>query len=243
MSDHDTERLCAGYRATVQDPPYDAADAALMRAAMRRTRRLPMRRMAYGIAATLLAAFGLAAGMRSLTFWRRPSTVETRTAASRERHAAKGQTISFNDYLSNAMLSSAPSVQQRDAGFLQQTSALSPLRADLTCGTAAAIDLNAPGELDSLKVGRPGDYVRIMRIIAGLTRHPEVDVARWISATFHAGNVSYLPLWLTSLPPQRRLSFCLESTSYSVVLTITSNGARVSPTDYYKNARKPLRMR
>lgn len=117
------------------------------------------------------------------------------------------------------------------------------MRTDPTCGTAARIDLNAPGALDSLRVGNPSDYVRIMRIIAGLTRHPELDVTRWISATFHAANVSYLPLWLTSLPPQRRLSFCLGSTSYGVVLTITSNGAQVSPTDYYKNDRKPLRMR
>jgi len=243
MNDHDTERLCAGYRATVQDPPYDAADAALMRAATRRTRRLPMRRMAYGVAATLLAAFGLAAGMRSLTFSRRPSSGETPTAASQEGHASQGRTTAFNDYLTDAVLSSASTEHRRDTGFLQETSALSPLRADLTCGTAAEIDLNAPGALASLKVRRPGDYVRIMRIIAGVTRHPELDVARWISATFHAGNVSYVPLWLTSLPPQRRLSFCLESTSYSVVLTITSNGARVSPTDYYKNARRPLRMR
>ena len=105
------------------------------------------------------------------------------------------------------------------------------------------IDLNAPGALDGLEVGRPADYAKIMRIIAGVTQHPELDVARWISATFHAGNVSYLPLWLTSLPPQRRLSFCLGSASYGVVLTITGNGARVSPTDYYKNPRKPLRMR
>jgi hypothetical protein len=236
MSDHDAERLCAGYRASVQDPPYDAADAALMRAAASRARRFPLRHLAYGIAATLLAALGLAAWMRSPGYRHRPAIIATRTTTAQEVRPAKLRTIPADDYLSNAMLGSA------GTGFLQETSAVSAM-SEPTCGTAAAIDLNAPGALDGLRVRKPGDYVKIMRIIAGLTRHPEMDVARWIGATFHAGNVSYLPLWLTSLPPQRRLSFCLGSTSYDVVLTITGNGARVSPTDYYKNSRKPLRMR
>jgi hypothetical protein len=239
MSDHDIERLCAGYRATVQDPPYDSTDAALMRAAARRVRRLPVRRLAYAIAATVLAALGLAAGMRSLTLRHRPFIVVRRATAVREAQASRGRATPLNDYLTNAMLGSASA----SSGFLQETSAVSAMRTDPACGTATEVDLNAAGALESLKATKPGDYVRIMRIIAGVTRHPELDVARWISATFHAGNVSYVPLWLTSLPPQRRLSFCLGSTSYDVVLTITGNGARISPTDYYKNARKPLRMR
>ncbi len=239
MSDHDIDRLCAGYRATVQNAPYDGADAALMRAAARQARRHPERRLAYGIAATLLAALALAAGMRSLTVRRRPSGIDTRTATAREAPTPKHKAAPFNAYLNNAMLGS-----ESTTGFLQEASTVtSTMRAGLTCEAAAEIDLNAPGALDALRVRRPGDYVTITRIIAGVTQHPELDVARWISATFHAGSVRYLPLWLTSLPPQRRLSFCLGSTSYSVVLTITTNGARVSPTEYYKNARQPLRMR
>jgi hypothetical protein len=241
MSDHDIERLCAGYRATVQDPPYDAADAALMRAAARRTRqarRLLARRVAYSIAASVLAALGLTAGMRTLLLRHRQSTIETRTTAAREAAPPKARLSPFNDYLSNAMLGSAAAT-----GSLQETSAVSSMRADPACGAGAKTDLNAPGALATLKAAKPGDYVKIMRIIAGVTQHPELDVARWISVTFHAGNVSYLPLWLTSFPPQRRLSFCLGSTSYDVVLTITGDGARVSPTDYYKDSRKPTGMR
>jgi hypothetical protein len=237
MSDHDIERLCAGYRATVKEPPYDAADARLMRAAARRARRFPVRGLAYGIAATLLAALGLAAWMRSPAFWHRPSIIATPAMTARETRAAKARTIPFNDYLSNAMLGS-PST-----GFLQETSAVSAMRTGPVCATAAAVDLNAPGALERLKSAKPGDYGKIARILAGITQHPELDVARWISATFHAGNVSYVPLWLTSLPPQRRLSFCLGSTGYDVVLTITGNGARISPTDYYKNTHNPPRMR
>lgn len=179
----------------------------------------------------------LAAWMRSSTFWHRQPLIVTPATTARESLASEARTTPFNDYLSNAMLGSAAT------GSLQETSAASTSRTGPACATAAAVDLNAPGVLETLKSTNPGDYGKITRIIAGLTQHPELDVARWISATFHAGNVSYLPLWLTSLPPQRRLSFCLGSTSYDVVLTITASGARISPTDYYKNSRKPLTMR
>lgn len=103
-----------------------------------------------------------------------------------------------------------------------------PLQAPRPAAMAEAHSLET-AESARLKVSRPDDYARMMRIIAGVTRHPELDVARWISATFDAANVSYLPLWMTSLPPKRRLSLCLASTDYTVVLTITQDGARVSP--------------
>jgi hypothetical protein len=237
MSDRDAERLCVGYRVTVQDPPHDAMDARLIRAAARRTRRLPVRQLIYGIAATFLAALGLASWMRSPALRHRPGIIPTRTTTAIEVRPSKDRALPFNDYLSNAMLASG------GTGSLQEASAISATSTGPACGTGAAIDLNAAGALDGLRVRSPGDYGKIMRIIAGVTRHPEMDVARWISATFHAGNVSYLPLWQTSLPPQRRLSFCLGITSYDVLLTITADGARVSPTDYYRNCRKPLRMR
>ena len=237
MSARDAERLCAGYRVTVEDPPFDAVDAALMRAAARSTHRFPVRQLVYGIGATLLAALGLAAWMRSPPFGDRPAIVPTRTTTASTVRQSKARTPLLDDYLTNAVLGSD------GTGFLQDASAVSAMSTDPACRPAAAIDLNARGALDGLRVGKPGDHVKIMRIIAGVTRHPEMDVARWISATFHAENVSYLPLWRTSLPPQRRLSFCLGSASYEVALTITADGARVSPEDYYKNSRGPLRMR
>ncbi|HEY6515000.1 MAG TPA: hypothetical protein VIY50_02575 [Steroidobacteraceae bacterium] len=216
MSDHDIEGLCTGYRKYVENPPYDAVDAAVLHAALRQTRRPKMRRLTYGIVAALLVALGLAADVRTLVVRHRPVNVAT----------TKVHEAPSIDYLSNAMLTSG-SARAHD---LWQTSAFLATQPGPTCATAAADDLNAPGALDLLRVSKPGDYARIMRIIAGVTRHPELDVARWISATFHAGNVSYLPLWQTSLPPKRRLSFCLAGTGYSVVLTITRDGARVSPT-------------
>lgn len=194
---------------------------------------------------------------RAVTGGQRPSNIDTRTAneqgradaqartgdrdratqtPTRRAQAFNRQTSPVDNYLTNATLSSPQRVLQRDPEVLLNTSALAQIPSGLACGGAAAVDLNAPGALAGLKAGRPGDYSRIIGVIAGVTRHPETDVARWISTTLHAADVSYLPLWLTSLPPKRRLSFCLHGTRYAVVLTITRDGARVSSTDY---PRKP----
>ena len=262
MSDDDIERLSAVYRATLKDPPYDATDAALLRAAARRARALPLRRLVYAVAAGLLAALGVAAGLRLVTSGPQPSSIDMRTAAERgpvqahprprdrdretaalkEVEAFSRQTIPLDNYLTHATLNSVSpqrGPQQRDPEVLLKTSVLAQTPSELTCGTAPAVDLNVPGALAGVKAGRPGDYSKIIRIIAGVTRHPELDVARWISAAFHAADVSYFPLWLTSLPPKRRLSFCLHGTRYEVVLTITRGGARVSSTDYRDKSRSP----
>lgn len=224
MSDDDIERLSAGYRATVEDPPHDAIDATVLRAAARRARAhaLPLPRVVYAVAAGLLVALGVAAGLR----------VNRQTPAHKEAQAFNRQAGPVDDYLTSATLTSPQGVLQRsDPEVLLRTFA--PAQpSEPTCGAAAAVDLNAPGALDGLKAARPGDYSRITGIVAGITRHPEPDVARWISTTFHAVDVSYVPLWLTSLPPKRRLSFCLRGTRYDVVLTITHDGARVSYTQY-----------
>lgn len=246
MSDRDIEQLCAGYRASVEDPPYDAADAALLHAAAQRARRLPKRFRAYGIAASLVAVLGVAGGLWLKTPSRRSSYPDTRqTAALTEEPHSKRQDL--DEYLTPATLGSARAgrldyaeatpltraasairMRQRDVEALQEAYAVAAKRTGLACGPSAEVDLNAPGVLDRLKSTKPADYARIVRIITGLTQHPELDVVPWISATFHARGVSYLPLWLTSLPPKRLLSFCLGKTRYRVLLTIAPGGARVS---------------
>ena len=89
------------------------------------------------------------------------------------------------------------------------------------------VDLNAPGVLDRLKTQHPADYGTIAAILAGLRHHPSRDVPHWMMTTFDARQVQYVPLWLTSFPPKRRLSFSLNDTRYRVVLTITRDGALV----------------
>ena len=131
MSDDDIEKLCAGYRKATDDPPYDAVDANVLRAALGQTRRPKMRRLSYGIAAALLAALGLAAGVRALIVRHRPANVAT----------TKVQAAPSIDYLSNAMLTSASA----PAHDIRQTSAFLPAQLGPTCGTMPADNLNAPG--------------------------------------------------------------------------------------------------
>lgn len=235
MSDDDLKRLCAGYRASIEDPPYDAADAALLRVAAQRARHFPMRRLAYGIAAALVAGLGVAVGLRSMTPSRKPSTVPAHEAtALSEARSARTQSPAFANYLTPATLGSAhsgrPDYAEATAPLARGSHPVSLRRpgTGLACGPSAEVDLNAPGVLAGLEATNPDDYARIMGIITGLTQHPDLDVARWIATSFHARGVSYFPLWQTSLPPKRLLSFCLDSTRYRVVLSITSNGAQVT---------------
>ena len=249
MSDDDIERLSAAYRATVEDPPHDAADAVLLRAASKRARTLPLPRLLYAVAAGLLVALGVAVELQVVTSRPLPSHVDTRTTADRGHVGARPlirnrQTTASDNYLSHATLSSVSPqriLQPPDPQVLLKTAAFALIPTEPGCAAAASVDLNAPGALAGLKVGRPGDYAKIIGIIAGVTRHPELDVARWITTRFHAEDVSYFPLWLTSLPPRRRLSFCLQGTRYDVVLMITRDGARVSPVDYSGIPRAPAR--
>lgn len=240
MSDRDIERLCAGYRASVQDPPYDAADAALLHAAAQRARRFQRQYWVYGIAASLVAALGLAAGLWLETPGRRSANIDTHQTAALGplsdeylHHATLGSPqagrLDYTQATTLTRASRAIRMQQRDIASLREAYAVAAMRTDLACGPSALIDLNAPGVLSSLKSTKPADYARIIGIITGLTKHPESDVVPWISATFHARGVSYLPLWLTSLPPKRLLSFCLGNTRYRVLLTMARDGALVSP--------------
>ncbi len=117
------------------------------------------------------------------------------------------------------------------APAVSATAATAPPPAAASGSATGQVDLNAPGALASLRVSRPQDYGRIVAILAGITRHPQRDVPRWLQTAFDARNIIYQPLWLTSFPPKRRLSFSLESQSYRAVLTITGQGAHIFPAD------------
>jgi hypothetical protein len=217
-----------------------------LRTAERNAHYRPVRRrLTYGIAAGLLAAFAIAAGWRSVTAWHRPPTTmrlptatpDPAVAARRDFTPVSPPLIAIRDLSREAV--QRVGLQQGEAGFLREASAVAPARAAM-CG-GDTIDLNARGALAALRVRNPTDYARITGIIAGLTQHPETDVARWIAVRFHARDVSYVPLWRTSLPPQRLLSLCLENVRYSVLLTIAPSGARVSPTGLYRTLRAPGR--
>lgn len=208
MTDEFLKQVCNGYRATVQEAPYDALDQALLRAAVRHTRGRPWRRAMYGAAASLLA-LAVVSGLWIMA----------------PRHRFHGTIAQLQAPRVSTFLAPEPSA--RTAPLLDTAAVMTVAPPE----APGAVDLNAPGALDALKTQRPRHYREIMGILAGLTQHPERDVVRWITANFPAEDVIYMPYWLTSFPPKRELNFSLDKTRYHIVVTITQNGARVLPVE------------
>jgi hypothetical protein len=91
------------------------------------------------------------------------------------------------------------------------------------------IDLNAPGAMERLEQSNPQHHEKVSRILAGVLKRADRDVPRWLQASFAATDVSYVPVLLTSAPPQRRLSFALDSTRYLAVLTLSHVKGEIVP--------------
>jgi hypothetical protein len=92
-----------------------------------------------------------------------------------------------------------------------------------------AIDLNAPGALESLQQSRPAHFEKVRKILAGVLARPDTEVPRWMEVSFDARDVNYRPVVLTSHPPKRRLSFALDDTRYEAVVTLTNVRGDVVP--------------
>jgi len=84
----------------------------------------------------------------------------------------------------------------------------------------AAVDLNAPGAIESLARQNPDHYAKIERILADVARRPPETVPRWMNAEFGAQGVSFPRVLKTSDPPKRSLSFTLDATRYEAVVTV-----------------------
>lgn len=82
------------------------------------------------------------------------------------------------------------------------------------------VDLDAPGVLDSLQRSSPAHYEKVRMILAGVSRYPSSDVARWIPIGFAAHDVDYALIVLTSHPAQRRLSFGLDGTRFVAIVPL-----------------------
>jgi hypothetical protein len=90
------------------------------------------------------------------------------------------------------------------------------------------VNLNAPGAMDKVRANHPRHYEQIERILADLHTHGE-DAPRWIRTNFGATDVSFPPILLVSLPPQRSLAFTLEGVRYSAQVTLEWRRARIYP--------------
>ena len=97
--------------------------------------------------------------------------------------------------------------------------------AGVTAGDIAAVrtvDLNVLGALDAVQRSSPTHYKKIDRIVQGLLEQPDTRASFWVQTTFNARNVTYPPIFLTSFPAQRHLSFTLDDTRYMVTLTLNT---------------------
>ena len=97
-----------------------------------------------------------------------------------------------------------------------------------SAAVAAAVDLNAPGELDALRERRPEHYEKV-RIILSLARSRPAPVAsRWIETRVGASEVE-LVQWRVSDPPKLRVSFTLDDVRYAAQVVPLLEPARPVP--------------
>jgi hypothetical protein len=92
------------------------------------------------------------------------------------------------------------------------------------------VDLNEPGALEALQKANPTHYDKIRRILEGVLQQSDARVPRWMQATFHARDVKYVPIVLTSHPAKRRLSFSLDATRYELMIVLTNVRGDIVPT-------------
>jgi hypothetical protein len=94
---------------------------------------------------------------------------------------------------------------------------------------APTIDLDQPGAFSILERTNPDHAVKVRLILEGVARNPNSDVPKWMTVTFAARDVSYVPVVLTSHPAKRRLSFVLDDTRYVAVIVLTGLRGDIVP--------------
>ena len=88
------------------------------------------------------------------------------------------------------------------------------------------IDLDEPGEFDSLRRSNPEHFATIEEILKSIQKRRVENVPRWLQTDFDAGNVSYTPVLLITDPPKRRLALTLDDTRYRMTFVLTEDRAR-----------------
>ena len=243
--------LIAGYRtiadtvpALAQDVPTPEMDSAILSAARGSSRRRRARPVGYAaIAAGVVAvvAIGLApyvrldpgaiaSGASDPVTSGAPRSLASNPEPSRLQRWPRVETRSNSNSLNSLVLSAFPSgnaelraaSEVQPAAEIQTAGAITPVAAQY--GT---VDLNQPEVLERLARENPFHFAMIRRILAGVDTMPEPAVGRWMKAQFNATDVTYSPVLMTSDPPKKQLTFTLETTRYSALLTLTSEGARL----------------
>ena len=240
--------LIAGYRtiadtvpALAQDVPTPEMDSAILSAARGSSRRRRARPVGYAAIAAGVVAVGLApyvrldpdamsSGASDPVTSGAPMSLASNPELSRLQRWPRVETRSNGNSLNSLVLSAFPSAnaelraasEVQPASEIQTTGAVTPVAAQY--GT---VDLNQPEVLERLARENPFHFAMIRRILAGVDTMPEPAVGRWMKAQFNATDVTYSPVLMTSDPPKKQLTFTLETTRYSALLTLTSEGARL----------------
>jgi hypothetical protein len=91
------------------------------------------------------------------------------------------------------------------------------------------VDLNEAGALEGLQRSNPAHYEKVRKILDGVLQQKDAQVPRWIRTNFDGRDVAYGPIVLTSHPPQRRLSFALDTTRYEATIVLTNVTGAIVP--------------
>jgi hypothetical protein len=91
------------------------------------------------------------------------------------------------------------------------------------------IYLNAPGAMSRLAHDNPAHYAKVEGIFTKLCEVPAEEVPGVVAAAFSARGVAYLPYLLVTDPPKKRLSFILDDTVYSAVVTLRTSSSMSLP--------------
>jgi hypothetical protein len=90
------------------------------------------------------------------------------------------------------------------------------------------VDLEQPGALERLHRDNPAHFRAVQQILREVpVRKPET-VVRWIRTAFDADMASVLRI-KTSYPPKARLSFTLDETEYSALVTMRNTEPALMP--------------
>jgi hypothetical protein len=80
------------------------------------------------------------------------------------------------------------------------------------------VDLDKPGTLEALRQSNPTHFEKVRQILSSVAQLADADVPSWMVTNFNARDTRYARDETTSFS-QRRLSFTLDDTRYTVVVT------------------------
>jgi hypothetical protein len=230
--------------AFAEDAPTAAMDSVILSAARENSRRRRARPVGYAAIAAGIVAVGLAIStsrdpgapqMARPDDWANLDRVsaarggsEGRELQRRPRVETRNRNIGLNSLVLSAFPTEGANLQA--ASETHTAAGIQAAGAAIDVATQfGTINLNQPDALERLARENSFQFALIRRILAGIDTVPEHAVGRWMKSQFNATDVTYSSVLLTSDPPQKQLTFTLETTRYSAVLTLTPEGARLVP--------------